>query len=194
MFLLKPGIKLMNQLKYTYKFLLLGVIVVFSFAIFLHSIVSNLNASIEFSGKENYGVEYLKPLIKFLGAVQEHRAALNQYLNGELAAKEGAAAIAVKADIISEEVSKSDAKLNAELKTSEKWNAVKEKWNALKNLKTQLSAVDNLTKHDELAAGILTLIIDIADISNLTLDPDVDSYYLTQVSHLKNRPSSLKKQ
>ena len=178
MFLLKPGIKLMNQLKYTYKFLLLGVIVVFSFAIFLHSIVSNLNASIEFSGKENYGVEYLKPLIKFLGAVQDHRAALNQYLNGELAAKEGAAAIAVKADIISEEVSKSDAKLNAELKSSEKWSAVKEKWNALKNLKTNISAADNLIRHDELAAGILTLIIDIADVSNLTLDPDVDSYYL----------------
>ncbi|HOT75140.1 MAG TPA: methyl-accepting chemotaxis protein [Candidatus Wallbacteria bacterium] len=178
MVIFSPGVKLMNRLKYTYKFLLVAVIIIFSFSVFLHSIVSNLNSSIEFSQKEKYGTQYLKPLVNFLEEVQSHRAFINKYLNGELSVKENISAAQSKIDNIRALIDEIDLKLNAELKSSAKWGAIKEKWEALKKSAISCSVADNLLKHEAFINEILTIIIDLADSSNLTLDPDVDSYYL----------------
>jgi|GEM_PF-2636668 len=173
-----PGIKIMDKLRYTYKFFLVGLIIIISFGIFLYSIISNLNSNIDFSQKERFGVEYLAPAGEFLEQLQTHRYVTDRYLRSNSNFLENIKELNAKIDESVEKISMVDAKLNGQLKLSEKWNSLKEKWNLLKKNSLTVSTSENMLAHNSIISDVLILIIDAADASNLTLDPDVDSYYL----------------
>jgi hypothetical protein len=71
--LFAPAIALMNRLKYPQKFLLVGLLLVLPLGIVMRQFLMQINYDIEFSYKEQLGLEYHTPLVQFMRGVQMHR-------------------------------------------------------------------------------------------------------------------------
>ncbi len=168
-----PGVRLMKKFKFKHAFMLTGLIIIVSFGQFLYSVVSELDIRIEFSAKERFGIEYDRPLMYLVKNLQLSR---DIYSAVERKSERGK----VENDIagLLKTIDELDSRLSGELSTKEKWAAIKKNW-AEMPAKISSGKSDKIIKdHNDIIAGALSLIVDVGDTSNLTLDPDVDTYYL----------------
>ncbi len=176
-----PGIKLMNRLKYSRKFFLIGGVIFIAFVFFLNSITTQIDSTIDFSKKEKLGTAYIKPLARLLEIFQDYKM---------IAGKFSAVRVSIKDTVDVNDVIKKideyiiiidaiDENFGKDLKSTQKWNLIKKNWADIKNISNSaIKTEENLIKHNNVISNILSLIIDVADNSNLTLDPDIDTYYL----------------
>jgi methyl-accepting chemotaxis protein len=163
-----PGEALMRRLKLAQKFGVLAVVLLVPFVFVTNSYVSVQNDNRDFSAKERLGVVAIRPMVELLGAVGEARArAARGEPGGAADVQAGAARV--------------DAQLTAlgdRLDVSAGWTA----------LKAKLAAAADDASFDAwagISVDTVALIADAADVSNLTLDPDLDSYYLMDAFTVK---------
>lgn len=173
----KPGIQLMNKLRYPKKLLLIGAIFAISVLIFTYQLITQSMSIMDFSNKELYGVEYINPLYIVMANVQNYRHLNNNLVLGDQSAKDSINSVINEIDSAILVVDAKDNKLGSILRTTQDWNDIKAKWNSVKS---QI-AMDNTKPHFEEISDIIkkieNLIITACDTSNLTLDPDIDTYY-----------------
>lgn len=164
---------LLRDRKVWQKLAILGSLFCVPIVVLLYLLVSEKNIAIDFAVKETEGTAYLRPLRRLLEHVPEH---------ARVARLPGA----------EEELSRSEARINEalaildgtqvavgeSLKTGEKLATLKQRWQAVKNAPSEGKPGQNEALHDELLAGVRTLIGDVGNNSNLILDPDLDSFYV----------------
>ncbi|GGY17232.1 methyl-accepting chemotaxis protein [Paludibacterium paludis] len=151
----------MNRLSYPARFGLIGVLFALTLLYLTWGLYRTNQANIEFSAKELQGVAYLVPFPALLQAIQVHAAGQG----------DGAAIDAALGQLTEQE-----RRLGADLGTAERYKAVMEKWNAAKSAAGNPDA--RIAAHRDLSAAVLDLLAQACDGSNLTLDPDIDTYYL----------------
>lgn len=71
--LFSPAVALMNRLRYTQKFLLLGVAMAVVMVVLLTTVYSNLSRDIETARHEIAGLQMLKPMNRMVQFMQQHR-------------------------------------------------------------------------------------------------------------------------
>jgi methyl-accepting chemotaxis protein len=183
------GAKEMKKLSFKFKMML--SIVSFTVPITILSVLMYKahTVNIDFGAREIDGNRYQKPLQKILEAVSWHRVYANRAVAGE---NESNAKVSDLASTITsgfESLEKIDAEIGEKLeftvdglakrkRTGFSVNDMKQIWADLKKSPTS----DEL--HLKLIAGIRVMIAHLGDTSNLILDPDLDSYYLMDVSLL----------
>src|SRR5579859_1169678 len=176
------GIKLMNQLKYPQKFLLVGLVLVLPLAVVLSLFVYQINLVIDFATKEQLGLQYNAPLVKFLQDTERHAALLYAAANGDDAYRTKIAPqltqtqTAVQADIAA--VDLVDARLGDTLDAQSKWAGIKKDWDSIKGKFASLDRAGAETIYNNVEKQTLLLIIVVGNNSNLILDPDIDTYYI----------------
>ena len=79
------------------------------------------------------------------------------------------------------ELSAVDATNGPALKLSDHWKVLSDQWNTMKSTIQTATLNESRKNHIEFVDSLATYQNDVADNSNLTLDPDVDSYYLMSV-------------
>src|SRR5262245_12863398 len=84
----RPGIVLMNRLQYPGKFLLVGLVLIFPLVVVLAQFMNGVSADIEFSAKEQIGLEYNEPLVTFLQHVEQHSVLVAGYTGGDASLKD----------------------------------------------------------------------------------------------------------
>ena len=142
----------------------------------LNSSVNTLE--IEFARKEIRGVEYSGPLLDLLKVLQEHRGTANTWLNGEASFKETVTSKASELERAIRTVDESNQRLNGVLQVTQKWSALKADCRELLNKTEAVATAESFERHTKVIADTIALITYVGDVSNLTLDPDLDSYYL----------------
>lgn len=172
------SVSLMKKLRYPQKFALISGSILSLIAGIIFLFMSNLQPQIDFNSKENLGVEYIKPVKDLLVDIQNHRYLSNIYLNGDKSVKEEISQIKTSGDTDIKTISEVDKKLNSTLLVDKKFESIKEKWQYLETNCLKLSAKENYEKHTELINDTVALISHLCDKSNLTLDPDLDTYYI----------------
>ena len=90
--LFSPAVALMNTLRYTSKFALLGLAMGAVMLSLLFTVYVNLNRDIEAARLELNGLQVLKPMNKLAQFMQQHRGLSSGVLNGNEAMKEKRAA------------------------------------------------------------------------------------------------------
>lgn len=157
-------------------------IFIFPFALVVYQLIAEIDSKIVFSQKEKQGLAYNYPLKILLVDVIEHRTQVNQYLNGD---KSLAKAIATKADKIEmaiHNLNTVEKHISPQLQASPQWLALQTdingNWQRLNNQQFNLSSTQSWQAHTIIINDILALIAHIGDVSNLILDPSLDSYYL----------------
>jgi len=144
---------------------------------------------ITFAEKEIAGVRYLQEIRHVLQDMPQHRGMTNAFLNGNTGIKDKILGKRRDVDDAIAKVGKVDAELGEMLGTTENLNAIKGKWDTLKGEAFNLPAAESFKRHTALLEEVIALGRRVADNSNLTLDPDLDSFYLMDL--LVNQISTL---
>lgn len=144
--------------------------------------INEKNANIEFAAKEIKGLEYLQPLKQLAEQIAEHRSTVDSYFSANNGANGSVTQIGKQVDSAINTVDKTvELSYGAEFNTAEPWSALKQNWVALEKQGLQASRETSFAEHGKLLEQINGFMAHISDQSNLTLDPDVDSYYLMSV-------------
>ena len=176
--LFNPAVSLMKKLKYPQKFALISCSILVLVAGIIYIFMSNLQPQIDFNAKENLGVEYITPVKDFLADVQQHRYLTDIYLRGNKSVNTEIVQIEEQTQNIITKINEVDKELNSTLVVENKFESLKEKWSNLDNNYEKLSVKENFEQHTALINDTVALISHLCDKSNLTLDPDLDTYYI----------------
>lgn len=142
------------------------------------SLIDFTREDIAFTEKELQGIRYIDQLQPLLQHLPEHRGTAAQLLNGDRDAQSRLVSKRMQVDEALASLEKTEQGLGEGLKTDEKLRQIKANWEGLKDQLSIMDARGSFTRHSQLIAQVMDLIADIANQSNLVLDPGLDSYYL----------------
>ena len=176
-----PAIRLLNRLTYPRKFGLIALLFGLPLGLAMFFLVSELNHRIAFSAKEQLGTEYLRPLQRFSADLRERRGQIWSRANQKDASLDlSRVDIRLQDDVVAIDVV--DRNLGQILRTSPLWLQIKNEWRSLGENRSEISPIDPTNPHTKLINSVLDLMSHVGDRSNLILDPDLDSYYLMDLS------------
>jgi methyl-accepting chemotaxis protein len=172
----------MKNLKVWQKLALMGAVFMLPFAIVTYTMVSSIDKlGIEFARQEIRGLEYYTPALTLLKDLQQHRGMAYAWLHGDGSFKEPLASKGTEIENDIKKLDDVDQRLGSALHTTAKWSALSAASRDLLTKSQSLSADQSFEAHTKAIEGAVALISDAGDGSNLTLDPDLDSYYLMNV-------------
>jgi len=174
----KPGIGLLNRLRYPHKFLVIGVVFLAPLVVMGYFLINEVNQRISFMEQERLGVEYIAQLRKPIADIQQHRGMSAAFLNGDASFRARMEQRQATIDSQFASLRSIDARLGSALKTGDKLGTLEREWATLKREVTGYTAPQSFERHTALVDGLRDFITYVADTSNLILDPELDSYYL----------------
>ena len=186
--LFTPAVVMMDKLRYPVKFGLIFLIVLVPLLVLSINLINTLSAERSFIENERLGLAYIKTVRQPIEHLQQHRGMTAAYLNGATEFKDR---IMQKRTIVDQklaELQKVDAELGENLDTTGKFSSIDQQWQAIKASSMQMSAGEAIKAHSAMINEMLSLMSTVADASEITLDPKLDSYYMGDaiVSSLPN--------
>jgi methyl-accepting chemotaxis protein len=161
----RPAAVLLARLRYAHKILLVATLLVLPLGFVTFGYVDIQRGQVAFSEAERDGVAYLRPLLDLtVRAVQARHLAVS---GGD--PTEAGVTSAVTA------VDATDAEYGAAFETTELWTTAR---TALDDAAGAGDAASALSAYNDATTALLAVINRVSDRSNLTLDPDLDSYYV----------------
>lgn len=183
----------MKKLSFVARLTLSTVAFAIPILVLIHQMYTAKTVNIDFAAQEELGNRYQRPLEAALEAVSRHKVLLLRASLGDTSEAKALSDAAEKADAAFSQLLAVDREIGPDLQFTpeglgkrkrEQFTAqnMNQTWTEIKQLVTQKSTESALAKHQDLIAGIRTMITHAGDTSNLILDPDLDSYYLMDVT------------
>jgi methyl-accepting chemotaxis protein len=166
-----PGVRLFRAVRFTTKSLAISAAFAIPLAALGWGYFGANASSIAFSAAERTGVAYLRALLPALEQAQNQRSAAAR---GERAAAGSDEALA-----------RVQQAHGADLGTASQWKAMLEARAAAVGMPGSASVEQRLAVHGTHVGALGDLMSQVADGSNLTLDPDVDTFYLMDAVTVK---------
>jgi methyl-accepting chemotaxis protein len=173
-FLWAPGVRFMGNLLFAWKALIICLLFMAPLAWTAWSDFKNKNATIAFSAKEILGVEYNREIFPLIDLTQQLRRDASAAAASGVASAT-AADTKTKLRAALERLAEVDKRLGSELATAKGYAEVQKAFAGMDNGRTPAEVFD---AHSAAIAALTSLLMQVTDSSNLTLDPDIDSYYL----------------
>lgn len=163
----QPAIILLNKLRFSMKFFIIMAITAVAGGVLIFSLFKQLNEQIEFNTFETLGIDYLEPLQLVFEDAIAYRAV---FATGDATLEQ-----AIEAHF--EEVYAVDAQLGPILNTTE--SSISDKITEIEAAWQQVKVSKEQGDYEQWIASIVSIYQqEIANNSNLILDPDLDTYYL----------------
>ena len=175
--LTRPAESLLARLSLSGKIGLMGAAFLAVIALLLTLFIQAQSSAIQFSSLEREGVAVVRAVPAAMHAIQLHRAFAARAASGEEAASAAARQALEQADQAFAAAEPLMGSVGAALGLTQDWARLRERWQTLASAGST-SADETLRLHSDLLGDMLGFISLAADRSNLTLDPDIDSYYL----------------
>ncbi|HQU88601.1 MAG TPA: methyl-accepting chemotaxis protein [Denitromonas sp.] len=194
--LFTPAVRLLNQLRYTTKFLLIGGTAALASMFLLFQLYTQIQMARDMTSQEQSGLVVLDASIKTLTKMQQHRGTTSGLLGGDTSL---APKIAALAEEVEQAVAEVDAALSgpgADFGLAGPWGEIKNRWAPLKG-GTPNERGSNFKAHTQMIEDVLDLIGDIGSQSRLSFDPDADAAnligaLLTSVPEMSERLGRLR--
>lgn len=174
----KPSVALMHHLRYSQKFTLIGILLLLPAIVAMSQYFESLHEQKTFNRNERMGVEYIRAVKPFMADMQRHRALASGYLSGNTDSRSKLLDKEAEMKVQVESVNAIEEKYGRKLNTTAQWNKIKGTWVELEEQVMTIQASESIARHSALVADMINFISEIADASNLTLDPELDTYYL----------------
>ncbi len=175
------GVVLMRNLQFTSKSIVICVIFLIPILSFGYLYNTSMFETIEFSAKERLGLEYNREIFPLLDLAQQlRRDATSAVVSG----KEPASMAGVKEKLLvaQAKLAEVDKRLGKELDTAKPMAAIKAAFAQVDTGKSMETVFKLHTAHVE---ALMALISAVTDSSGLTLDPDIDSYFMMDASFFR---------
>ena len=175
-----PATALMNRFSCSKKMLLISIAFIAPLVITLYLLVSEQLKTIKFSQTEQLGVEYIVPLRQLIQHFPEHRGMTNAYLSGNESFR--VKILAKRKQLVGDInlIDQVDQRLGQQLDTTTQWNTIKANWGRLETEAFNGPSKEVFARHTRLIAEVLELVKHVSDSSNLTLDSELDSFYIKE--------------
>ena len=173
-----PAIRMINDLSYAAKLVIVACVFVVPIGAALYVIASTYSEQITVAETELEGAAYTKPLIGILRQVQAHRGMMALLLNKREIDPAKIAAARNEIDVLERSL---DALFSAQRGFKppvDDWKKWQGEWQTLRQQAEQLTPAESFKRHTSLAEGVTRIIDNISNASGLALDPDLDSYYV----------------
>ena len=184
-----------HNLKVAQKLMLISIFFVLPDSVMLYLFITAINDNIQFARMEAKGNQYQRPLEGLLELIPQHRLLAQRALGGEESVWDQLAQKQHQIDLAFDALEAVDALIGVDLQFTDEGLAkrkrehyrvhtVRTEW---QDLKTRLSNLDPAAlaeQHRHLVADVRAMITHAGDLSNLILDPDLDSYYLMDATLL----------
>ncbi|NOT61555.1 MAG: HAMP domain-containing protein [Acidobacteria bacterium] len=179
----------LNNLKIQWKLLLIPAVMAIPIAYTIYAYSKDKSGQIEFSAKEQIGMDYLASVRNAHFNMLRYRGLTNAMLRGASAAQgprtEAMAAVdkdlAATEAIDGREAPGYGRNYGAVLEATSALKGLQQKWSQMKSRNTGNPA-DVFNENSQMIQTTADFIRLVTDKSNLTLDPDEDSYYLMDLS------------
>lgn len=175
----------MNRLSYPQKFTLIGFLFAMPLTLVMYLLISEINSRVDFTEKQIYGNQYLRPLRQLREYIPKLQLLDYQPLNTNLGQPEVRAELEAKIDAKFQNLVNTDNRLGNILNSSENFNEIYRNWQNFKRRRHQWSLETYDFLYQKLGADINKLNNHVGDTSNLILDPDLDTYYLMDATLIK---------
>jgi methyl-accepting chemotaxis protein len=170
-----PGIRLFRAIGFRSKALVISAVFLVPIVMLAFGYLTTLQASIAFSAKERLGLDYARAALPMLKLLQDQRLAAVQTAASGKSAMD-LSALRQSFDAQAARLAEVERRLGAELGTAKAYAAWQEAQRTALGVTSGVPAV--FTAHSANVQALLDLLGQATDGSNLTLDPDIDSYYL----------------
>jgi diguanylate cyclase (GGDEF)-like protein len=161
-----PAAALIGRLRYAQKFVVVGLVLLIPLGFVATAYVGLQRDQIAFSAKERSGVTYMAPLVELTARVAQGRHAA--------VTAQGGGGVNIDEDIAA--VDAVERRLGSLLGTAQAWPAARRLVVAAQHATGSVSG--RYVSYNAAMEALLNLIVHVGDESNLTLDPDLDTYYL----------------
>ena len=174
----RPAMAIMSRLRFVLKLGLIGLLFLVPIGVLIYFLNDKIATDVTFSRAERAGVEQLIPARNLIQSIQRYRRTSQLVQDGDKEALPKLGDIAASVETKIEEL----RKLNMNSGKSERASAgiaqLAKNWSELRRFPPQARAI--LGKATALMSEVVDIMSVIADDSSLSLDPDMDSYYLGQ--------------
>ena len=170
-----PAIRLMNQLRYPSKFLLLGTAVSLVILILLFSVFQSLSRDIDMATHQLEGLQMLKPLNRSVQYLQQHRGLSAGLLGGNEGMREKRL---TKEKEAADAIQTTESTLALALRESAGWKKIRVDWETLRTQGLTWAVPENIKAHNALIDQMLQFMVETADATEMTLDPAMDTFYM----------------
>ena len=184
-----------HRLKVSQKLALISVLFMIPDTVLLCLFLLSINENIHFARWERYGNEYQRPLEELLQFLPDHLLVARRPAAERARRSAELTRIAARIDAALTVLERTDSEIGDKLQFTDEGLAkrhrehyrvrnLKAEWQDLKLHLAELRPDEMERKHLHLVADVRTMITHAGDSSNLILDPDLDSYYLMDVTLL----------
>lgn len=186
---------MLKNMKVWQKLTLISLSFSLPLAVLLSLLIRGINADIHFARLERSGNAYQRPLELLLEYLPQHQRLAQQAPQGAPPLREALSKSQARIDQAFEALTTIDQQLGTALQfTAEglgkrgrehlRVSTVQAEWHDLKASLERLSSQASAERHRHLMTDVRTMITHAGDTSNLILDPDLDSYYLMDITLL----------
>lgn len=175
-----PGIQIMDRLSFRKKILFLAVVFLVPVAWLMTMYISEHLSLIQFSEKERVGANYLKTIFPVIKNSAKIRGLTNAYLNGNQAVKPELDKTVETVSSLLVSIAAKESDIQKKLTGLRSIKPLQLKWQTLSQNASR-GAVEDFSDYSLFITALHKYILHIADVSNLTLDPDLDSFYLIKM-------------
>ena len=176
--LFAPAIWLMDRFRFSVKFGLIFIVALVPLVVLGAITVKIENERIAFLESERHGLAYIVAARQPIEFMQQHRGIMATVLAGDRSATDRAQGIRARVDEALSGLEAVDGRTGVRLETEDRVARIRSGWEAIKSAGESLAPAESLERHTALIAELGSLIRHVSDSSNITLDPDLDSYYL----------------
>jgi len=173
-----PAKILMDSMRYPLKFGVIFLIVLIPLVVLSLNLITSISEDLSFLENERTGLAYIKTVRQPLEHIQQHRGMTAAYLNG---ATEFHDRIMQKRGVVDAklaELKEVDNKLGGLLSTGDTMDKLMQQWSSIKTNTLNMSSAESIKLHSAMIVDMLSLMSTVADASQITLDPELDSYYM----------------
>lgn len=182
-----PAIWWMNRLPYRIKLPLIGFIFLIPIAVVLYLLYQEIDANVKFAKKEQIGVLYLAEAKELFKATLSHWELADAVTSGNNDFRDEMETTQTKLKKSMEAIDDFDKKYGALVDSTQRWTKVKKRLEEIMAGARAGTLAESSLEHYKLFNDEIALLVHVADKSNLTLDPEADSYYL-QNTMIHNLP------
>ncbi len=188
-FLFSPAIFFMTRLRFPQKFAVLGVVAFLAVGIQQLMLQSFYDSNIDPSIQELHGLELMKDLAHLTQNMQQHRGLSAGVIAGK---KDMADNLRASEQAIDKDLNHLNSVLGAELNQDKNWQQVRSEWQTIQSSGLQWSGPENFKRHTQMINTLHIFSVQVADTTALTLDPDLNTYYL-MLSIVQDTPELIEK-
>jgi methyl-accepting chemotaxis protein len=175
---MSPGVRWFRQSSFKAKAGVIALVFTIPLAVTLVQLWQSAGHGITVATAERQGLTYLRPVLEFIQLAQTRRMAATLH-------PADLPALQPPLDAAFERISAQHHQSGAVLADQAAFDAFKQRHEALRNTPVAASPDDTLQAHTDLIDAALKLVATAADAAQLSLDPDLDTFHMMNVSVIR---------